>query len=88
MPQILAGLRSAAGPGVPILGMSYYAVGLPEVWNTTHDLSQLQASIAQVNAFNGLLTSIYAAAGDPVADVQGTFQMNDMTLVDGTPPTA
>jgi lysophospholipase L1-like esterase len=85
LPQILAGLRSAAGPDVPIVGMSYYGVGLPEVWNTTHDLSQLQAYIAQVNAFNGLLAGIYTAAGDPVADVQGAFQVNDTTLVDGTP---
>src|SRR5262245_23697530 len=29
LPQILAGLRSAAGPDVPIVGMSYYGVGLP-----------------------------------------------------------
>jgi hypothetical protein len=31
--------------------MSYYGVGLPEVWNTTHDLAALQAYIAQLNAF-------------------------------------
>jgi hypothetical protein len=29
LPQILARLRSAAGPNVPILGMNYYGVGLP-----------------------------------------------------------
>jgi lysophospholipase L1-like esterase len=85
LPQILAGLRAAAGPGVPIVGMTYYGVGLPGVWDATHDLTQLQAYIAGVNAFNGLLAIIYAAAGDPVADVQGAFQVNDTTLVDGTP---
>jgi lysophospholipase L1-like esterase len=85
LPQILARLRVAAGPDVPIIGMSYYAVGLPDVWNTTHDLAALQANIAVVNAFNGLLAGIYAAAGDPVADVQGAFQVNDTTLVEGTP---
>jgi lysophospholipase L1-like esterase len=85
LPQILAGLRAAAGPDVPIVGMSYYGVGLPGVWSTTHDLSALQAYIAQVHAFNGLLGSIYAAAGDPVADVQDAFQVDDTTLVDGTP---
>lgn len=85
LPQILARLRVAAGPNVPIIGMSYYGVGLPEVWNTTHDLAALQANIAQVNAFNGLLAGLYIAAGDPVADVQGAFQVNDTTLVNGTP---
>ena len=85
LPQILAGLRTAAGPDVPIIGMSYYGVGLPAVWNASHDLSALQAYVAQVAGFNGLLESIYAAAGDPVADVQGAFQVDDTTLVDGTP---
>jgi lysophospholipase L1-like esterase len=85
LPQILVRLRAAAGPGVPIVGMSYYGGGLPEVWGSTHDLTALQAYIAQVNAFNALLAGIYTAAGDPVADVQGAFQVNDTTLVDGTP---
>jgi hypothetical protein len=86
MPQILARLRAAAGPDVPIVGMTYYAVGLPDVWNATHDLTQVQAYLAQLNAFNGLLEFIYATFGDPVADVAGAFQVNDTTLVDGTPP--
>ena len=85
LPQILLRLRAAAGPDVPVVGMSYYGVGLPEVWSSTHDLTALQTYIAQVNAFNALLAGIYTAAGDPVADVQGAFQVNDTTLVDGTP---
>jgi hypothetical protein len=58
LPRILAGLRAAAGPDVPIVGMSYYGVGLPAVWSATHDLSTVQAYIAQVDALNGLLESI------------------------------
>jgi lysophospholipase L1-like esterase len=85
LPQILAGLRTAAGPDVPIIGMSYYGVGLPAVWSATHDLSAVQAYIAQIVAFNGLLEFIYGAAGDPVADVEGAFQVTDTTLVSGTP---
>jgi lysophospholipase L1-like esterase len=85
LPQILAGLRTAAGPEVPIVGMNYYGVGLPAIWSATHNLSGVQAYIAQVGAFNGLLESIYAAAGDPVADVEGAFQVGDTTLVEGTP---
>jgi lysophospholipase L1-like esterase len=84
LPQILARLRSATGPNVPIIGMNYYGVGLPAVWSATHDLSAIQAYIAQVDAFNGLLESIYAAMRDPIADVQDAFQVSDATLVDGT----
>lgn len=85
LPQILIRLRAAAGPNVPIVGMTYYAVGLPEVWNTTHSLAAVQAYIDEVAALNGLLGSIYTAAGDPVADVEGAFQVWDKTLIDGTP---
>jgi lysophospholipase L1-like esterase len=85
LPQILGRLRFAAGPNVPIIGMNYYGVGLPAVWSVTRDLSAIQAYIAQVDAFNGLLESIYATVGDPVADVQDAFQVSDTTLVDGTP---
>lgn len=61
---ILAELRAAAGPGVPIVGMTYYNVFVPlgdPVVNT------------RVDALNELLTSSYAAAGVPVADVAGAF---------------
>lgn len=85
LPQILARLRAAAGADVPIIGMNYYAVGLPAVWSATHDLAAVQAYVAQVAAFNGLLESVYAAAGDPVADVEAAFQIADTTLVGGTP---
>ena len=85
LPQILGRLRAATGPGVPIVGMTYYHVGLPEVWSATHDISALLAYSAQLGALNGLLASIYAAAGDPVADVEGAFQVYDTTLVGGTP---
>jgi lysophospholipase L1-like esterase len=85
LPQILARLRAAAGPGVPIIGMTYYHVGLPEVWFETHDISALLAYGAQVDALNSLLGGIYAAAGDSVAEVDDAFQAHDTTLVDGTP---
>ena len=85
LPQILARLRVAAGEGVPIIGMNYYAVGLPEVWNETHDLTAVWAYVAQVDDFNGLLESLYGAFGVPVADVSAGYQVHDTTLVDGTP---
>jgi lysophospholipase L1-like esterase len=85
LPQILGRLRAAAGPGVPIIGMTYYHVGLPEVWFATHDISALVAYSAQVDGLNSLLEGIYAAAGDPVAEVDDAFQAHDTTLVGGTP---
>ncbi len=36
LPVILAELREAAGPGVPIVGMTYYSPTLPSLWFETH----------------------------------------------------
>lgn len=62
---ILAELRAAAGPGVPIVGMTYYDVfaplGIPLV-------------DARVDALNARLEATYHAAGMPVADVAGAFE--------------
>jgi lysophospholipase L1-like esterase len=85
LPIALARLRAAAGPGVPIVGMSYYGVGLPQVWSETHSLAAVQGYVAQLAAFNGLLHGIYSAFADPTADVAGAFQVADTTIVDGTP---
>ena len=85
LPVILAELRDAAGPGVAIVGMNYYSPTLPSLWFETHDLQAVEARVGRLVAFNDLLESIYAAAGDPVADVEGAFDSTDMTLVDGVP---
>jgi lysophospholipase L1-like esterase len=82
LPLILAQLREAAGDDVPIVGMSYYNPGLVEWFG---DPSTLPGHVDGIIAFNGLLESIYAAAGDPVADVGGAFDSTDTTLVDGVP---
>jgi lysophospholipase L1-like esterase len=85
LPPILARLRDAAGPGVPIVGMSYFNPFFAEVWFATHDPAALQAALARLVGLNDLLESIYAAAGDPVADVESAFSSTDTTLVDGVP---
>jgi lysophospholipase L1-like esterase len=85
LPVILAELRAAAGPDVPIVGMNYYSPFSAIVWAETHDLAALQLQVNAVVAFNDLLESIYAAAGDPYADVESAFQVTDLTLVGGTP---
>jgi len=82
LPVILAALRDAAGPEVPIIGMSYYDAFLV-VWFS--DPAALPAESLGAVAFNTMLESIYAAAGDPVADVESAFSTTDFTLVGGIP---
>jgi lysophospholipase L1-like esterase len=82
LPVILAGLRAAAGPGVPIVGMNYYN---PLLVDWFANPASLQAHIDAIGAVNDLLEAIYAAADDPVADVEAAFATTDTTLVDGVP---
>lgn len=81
---ILAELRAAAGPEVPIVGMNYYDAFAPQAWSEG-GLPGLQAQVADLVAFNDLLAGAYAVAGDPVADVESAFSVTDFTSVDGTP---
>ena len=85
LPVILDALRAEAGPAVPIVGMTYYSPTLPFLWSETHDVQAVAARAAQLVAFNDLLEAIYAAASDPVADVEGAFASTDTSLVDGVP---
>jgi lysophospholipase L1-like esterase len=82
LPVILTQLREAAGAGVPIMGMNYYNPLFVEWFG---DPASLQARVDALTAFNDLLEGIYAAAGDPVADVERTFESTDTTLVNGVP---
>jgi hypothetical protein len=82
LPVILAALREAAGPGVPIIGMNYYDAFLV-VW--FGDPAALQAEALGAVDFNTMLASLYTAAGDPVADVATAFSTTDFTLVGGIP---
>jgi len=86
LPVILAELRDAVGPGVPIVGMTYYDPFLPVVWFSTFDLGALAAEAASLVPYNDVLRDAYDAAGDPVADVEGAFSSTDTTLQpDGVP---
>ena len=82
LPVILGALREAAGPDVPIVGMSYYSPRLAEWFG---DPASLPARVVGVVAFNDLLEGIYGAAGDPVADVESAFSTTDTTPVGGVP---
>lgn len=80
LPFILDTLRDHAGPGVPIVGMSYYA---PDVVQWFDDPAAGQAAAASTVLFNNFLESLYAGAGVPVADVESAFAVTDFTtLVD------
>jgi lysophospholipase L1-like esterase len=86
LPVILADLRDAAGPDVPIVGMTYHDPLLPSVWFGSHDLGAVAAEVQRLVAFDDVLEGDYAAAGDPVADVEGAFASADETLQpDGNP---
>lgn len=85
LPRILSDLRAAAGPDVPIVGMNYYDPFVAPVWFETHSVAAVQAEAAMVASLNDFLEGFYAAAGDPIADVESAFQVLDTTLIGGTP---
>jgi lysophospholipase L1-like esterase len=74
---ILARLRAAAGPGMPIIGMSYYLPALA-AWRhgvAGHAVAWVSERLAV--AYNGLLDQAYARSGVKVADVFGAFATTD-----------
>jgi lysophospholipase L1-like esterase len=74
---ILASVRTAAGAGIPVIGMNYYLPALAE-WRKG-ELGQVIARVgAQLTGgYNDLLDRAYAQAGDPVANVAGAFDTTD-----------
>jgi GDSL-like Lipase/Acylhydrolase family len=79
LPVILAALRNAVGPGVPIVGMTCHDPFLAFIWFTSFDLGALQAE-ANSHVLNGALEHIYGSFGDPVAEVDQAFSNNDTTI--------
>jgi lysophospholipase L1-like esterase len=76
---ILAQVRQAAGPDVPIIGMNYYNPFLG-FW-LLGPVGQLLARIdnAAVETLNAGLEQAYAQAGVPVADVASAFDISNFT---------
>jgi lysophospholipase L1-like esterase len=79
LPVILGRLRAAAGPGVPIVGMSYYDPFLAAWLQGPDGQALAKASEQLLEQYNGLIGSIFHAAGSPVADVQSAFSTSDFT---------
>ena len=77
LPSILTALRSAAGLGVPIVGMNYYDPYLAFWLQGEGGRAAATDSKQAFLTFNGTLEQIYKAAGSSVADVEGAFSTTD-----------
>jgi len=78
LPAIVAALRAAAGPDVPIVGMTLYDPLLGAWFLGPDGQAFAHASVTQaIHPIDQLLTSIYAAGGARVADVEGAFHTGD-----------
>lgn len=82
LPVIMAALREAAGPDIPIVGMSLYNPFLA-YWLAGPDGQQFaQATTFQaVVPLNDLLEGLFAAAGARTADVEGAFSTTDFSTM-------
>ena len=84
LPTILAKLRDAAGPGVPIVGMTLYNPFLANWLTGPQGQVIAQASATQLmGPVNQVLRGIFVAGGARVADIEEAFSSNDFaTQVD------
>ena len=78
LPTILAALRAAAGPGVPIVGMNYYDPFLAFWFQGEGGRAAATDSRQAFLRLNDTLERIYKTAGSPVADVEGAFSTTDV----------
>jgi lysophospholipase L1-like esterase len=77
LPQILATLRAAAGPGVSIVAMNYND-SLLGLWRFGPAGQVLAGESLQITLFfNSLLEGIYGAFHVPMADVAQAFRISD-----------
>jgi hypothetical protein len=85
--NIVAALRAAAGHGVPIVGMSYYDP-LLALWLVPGGRPLARNAARAWALFNAAVVDGYDAAGAVVADVAGTFRIDDfddVVVVRGRP---
>jgi lysophospholipase L1-like esterase len=74
--QIVDALRAAAGPDVPILGMTYYNPFLG-LWILPHGHPLARKAQRAWAVFDAGLTEAYADAGAVVVDVAATFKVEE-----------
>jgi len=83
LPKILAALREAAGPGIPIVGMNLYDPFLAYWLSGQQDLAFL--SVGAMTQINDVVEGIYAGFGIPVADVEAAFSTTDFATIVALP---
>jgi hypothetical protein len=81
LPMILARLRQAAGPTVPIVGMTYYDLFLAFWLQGQAGRAFALDTFGMFLRFNDTLEGIYKAANSPVADVEGAFSTTNFKMV-------
>lgn len=84
LPSILAALRDAAGPNVPIVGMTLYNPFLAAWFLGPEGQAFAEASATQLmGPVNGVLRGLFEGSGVAVADIESAFSSNDFdTLVE------
>jgi lysophospholipase L1-like esterase len=83
---IVARLRAAAGPGVDLVGMTYYLPALSEWLDGTPGQAIARLSERLAAGYNDLLDRTYTTSGARVADVFGAFDtgnFGDLVTVPG-----
>jgi hypothetical protein len=78
---ILSGLRTAAGPTVPIFGMNYFNPFLGDWVAGGSEQAFAVGSVSELTLFNQVLDQVFAGNNVPVADVATAFQITDLTDV-------
>ncbi len=82
LPLILARLRAAAGPDVPIVGMTIYNPFLAAWFLGPDGQAFARASATQLmGPVNAVLRGIFTASGADVADIERAFSSNDFDTV-------
>jgi lysophospholipase L1-like esterase len=81
LPQILAALRSAAGPYTRIVGMNYYDPFLAAWTLGAAGQALAKASVQATDGFNSVLQGAYQAFSVPVANVAHAYQTNNFSVI-------
>ncbi len=85
LPQILAALQAAGGPGLRIVGIGHYDPYLGAYLRGPGGRVLASASLSALSQLDQSLHSIYASYGIPMADVAGSFNTTstEPTVVNG-----